>query len=67
MKPPLGLTPSFVYKRERINEIIEAMNRYIQAEYPIPVKWIEEYNELVEGCNKRTPPTGTTAVVKVRL
>ncbi|MDD4775886.1 MAG: hypothetical protein PHG75_05205 [Syntrophomonas sp.] len=45
--PPLGLAPKWVWQGKRITEIIEAMNRYITADLEIPIRWVEEYNELV--------------------
>lgn len=32
---------------ERINEIGEAICRYLNEDYIIPLEWVEEYNELV--------------------
>jgi hypothetical protein len=47
-RPPLGLIPRFVFESQRVNMIIEAIYRYIEAESPIPIEWIEEYNELIK-------------------
>jgi len=44
---PIGLKPKFVKDLERLNEIREAIVRYYDAELEIPIKWIEEYNELI--------------------
>ena len=51
-KPPLGLTPKFVRDMERAKEIYEAVGRYVVAEKPIPLEWVEELNELLskESC-----------------
>lgn len=46
-KPPLGLTPRNIWLSERLFDIKEAIKRYLDEDYPIPNKWIEEYNELV--------------------
>jgi uncharacterized FlaG/YvyC family protein len=46
-KPPIGLKPRFIHNEQRIHEIVEAMNRYIQVNKQIPIEWIDEYNELV--------------------
>ncbi len=46
-KPPLGLRPKFIVTESRIQEIKEAIERYIAVNYAIPAEWIEEYNELV--------------------
>lgn len=47
-KPPLGLKPRFIHDIERRIEIERAILRRMTVAYPIPVKWIEEYNELAE-------------------
>ena len=47
-KPPLGLIPRNIWLSKRLFDIKEAIKRYLDADYPIPDKWIEEYNELVE-------------------
>lgn len=48
-KPPLGITPKSLHYKLRIEEIGEAIVRYLNEDYVIPVEWIEEYNELVGG------------------
>ena len=48
IKPPIGLIPKRVRERERLNEIREAIVRYYDAEMEMPIKWIEEYNELIK-------------------
>lgn len=47
-KPPLGLKPRFLIEEERILEIRSAILRYIDDKFPIPIAWIEEYNELAK-------------------
>ena len=51
-KPPLGLRPRFVYEQQRIDEIEEAMVRYIGAAKEIPVEWLEERNSLIGNKKK---------------
>ena len=46
-KPPIGLTPRFIHDQHRTTEIGEAIIRYLQGDYPIPIEWVEEYNELL--------------------
>lgn len=48
-KPPLGVTPKYIWDSQRLNEIKRAMTDYIQADFKIPVEWVEEYNELLNG------------------
>jgi hypothetical protein len=45
-RPPLGLIPKRLHDELRINEIKAAMVRYMNAGYPIPCEWTEEYNQL---------------------
>ena len=50
-KPPLGLMPEHIFNHiqntERINEIIQAMKRYSEAQRPIPTVWIEELERRI--------------------
>lgn len=41
-KPPLGLMPEKIWNTKRRIDIIEAMNRYAEAEKKIPDEWIAE-------------------------
>lgn len=47
VKPPLGLKPQSINNSERLGEVRGAICRYYDAELEIPVKWVEEYNELI--------------------
>ncbi len=49
VKPPIGLRPKWVSDKERLNEVRSAIVRYYDAELKIPIKWIEEYNELIDS------------------
>ena len=58
-KPPLGLMPEWRHKELRLQEIREAIKRYLDANEPIPVNWIaEEYclREWLENRKKPQPP-----------
>lgn len=48
VKPPLGLMPKLFWDNERIADITNAVNRYMQEQQEIPIEWIEEYNNLVK-------------------
>ncbi len=56
-KPPLGLIPKAIFYElkgseavaERLELIIAAMNRYIEARKSIPKEWIEEYNQIIDS------------------
>lgn len=46
-KPPLGLVPKYIHEEKRLHAIREAIIRYVQEGYVIPLEWVEEYNELI--------------------
>ena len=47
-KPPIGIKPKFIHDSERMEEIMEAMERYSKAEMPIPLEWIVELRQLLK-------------------
>lgn len=47
-KPPIGIEPRWSHSCTRLDSIVKAVRRYIDAGLEIPVEWIEEYNELNE-------------------
>lgn len=47
-KPPLGLTPKYIWEAQRVQAISEAMDRYMSANKAIPLEWIQEYNNLIK-------------------
>ena len=46
-KPPIGLKPKFIHRKERINDILDAMERYTKAESLILPEWVDELRELI--------------------
>lgn len=46
VKPPLGLTPSNIWKELRLQDIDQAIGRYIASNMEIPNEWLEEYFDL---------------------
>jgi len=46
IKPPLGLTPKYVWEELRRREILAAMQRYAIAEKAAPIEWCNELAEL---------------------
>lgn len=42
MKPPVGLKPKRIHDSERLKDLIDAIERYSDAELPIPKEWVEE-------------------------
>lgn len=47
-KPPLGLKPKWLHDEQRLDEVVAAINRYIEAKKLIPQEWMEEYNLLIK-------------------
>ena len=47
-KPPLGLKPKYIHDKARVEEILDAMERYSYQRFPIPIEWIEELRGLIE-------------------
>lgn len=47
-RPPLGLRPRYVVVCLRIQEILEAMQRYATAPREIPREWVDELADLTE-------------------
>jgi len=52
VRPPLGIKPRFILDEYRRVEILEAIDRFIDAGEPINIAWIEEYNEIVKRLKK---------------
>lgn len=50
--PPLGLIPKNINDAKRFNEVCGALVRYYNANLPIEIEWVEEYNELVKKLYK---------------
>lgn len=46
--PPLGLTPKLIHNKKRVLEILDAMERYSEQRFPIPIEWVEELKELID-------------------
>ena len=47
VKPPLGIIPKKIWKEQRLGDLRDAIDRYLEANQRVPVEWIEEYNELL--------------------
>jgi hypothetical protein len=51
-KPPIGLLPQDLAderaRSARRNDIREAIDRYLHANWPVPIEWLKEWNELIE-------------------
>ena len=51
-KPPLGPTPRWLLDEQREIELRQAIERYIDAGYSIPMEWYQEWNEIIERLSK---------------
>lgn len=51
-KPPIGITPRWLLDEEREIELRQAIERYIDAGYSIPMEWYQEWNEIIERLSK---------------
>lgn len=52
-KPPLGLIPQKIRQEQRLQEIGDAIRRYLKdGDTTIPSEWIAEYNALVVGLRR---------------
>ncbi|MGH4125109.1 MAG: hypothetical protein ACREV6_19510 [Clostridium sp.] len=43
IKPPLGLTPNDIWQLQRLQDIKQAMGRYVSVDKEIPKEWVDEY------------------------
>lgn len=44
-KHPLGLEPRWIHDSKRAKDILDAIERYTDANMSIPKKWVEELKE----------------------
>jgi len=58
VKPPLGIIPKDMWKKQRLRELRDAVDRYLEANQRVPIEWIEEYNELLEDIRKGVDNNG---------
>ena len=49
VKPPLGIMPHDIWIEKRIQDLLEAMRRYSEANMVIPIEWIDELDQLIKG------------------
>jgi len=45
-EPPLGITPRYIHTEFRLQDILNAMLRYISDGKPIPAEWVDELEDL---------------------
>lgn len=48
--PPIGVRPYHIFEaemiEERIKELKEAIKRFVDSNYPLPIKIVKEYNDI---------------------
>lgn len=75
-KPPIGLCPKFIRDEQRIEEILEALDRamvqpdaYVQGPdtMTVPIEWIRELQCLVRGATLRRTERATNGVHVVMI
>lgn len=45
-KPPLGVLPKFLWDEQRMVDLTEAINRFMDANEPVPSEWVQELAEI---------------------
>jgi hypothetical protein len=46
-KPPIGIMPEYIWKLERIQDLKEAIYRYLDADCIPDKEWYDEYEKLI--------------------
>jgi len=65
IKLPLGLMPEFIWKEKRVEEIDQAIMRYIKSGKEVPIEWIREHYMLeVDIKSKNKPPSQLSVALK---
>lgn len=54
VKPPLGITPRKILDAERLKEITDGIQRFIEAGEDVPVAWIEELCEITNRMKQKS-------------
>lgn len=55
-RPPLGLMPEFIWREHRVDEIKNAMNRFLEDNVAPPKKWFDEIKEHENWLSKHEAP-----------
>lgn len=54
--PPIGVRPYHIFEaemmEERIKELKEAIKRFLDSNYPLPIQLVKEYSDLVRDLPK---------------
>jgi hypothetical protein len=43
---PIGLVPEHIWKIQRFEDVKAAIQRYKDANFPVPDEWVDEYSRL---------------------
>lgn len=60
-KPPMGVKPRHIHDMERFREIIDAINRYSDANLPVPKEWVREIRDIYYTALDKLQPIERTA------
>lgn len=52
-RPPLGLMPKNIWIEKRIEDIAQAIRRYIESSFHVPQEWIDEKEKLRKQLNNQ--------------
>lgn len=52
-KPPLGVTPKYLWDERRIRDLMGATARFIDEGEPVPKEWVEELLDLLTANQPR--------------
>lgn len=47
-KPPMGIIPKWKIEQDRLRDLQGCIHRYMEAELPLNLEWVTEYNELIK-------------------
>lgn len=47
-KPPIGIMPKYIWESQRLDELRQAIFRFLDDGRSISIEWINEYNELID-------------------
>jgi hypothetical protein len=46
-KPPLGIMPRKIWDDRRYFDLVDAINRYVEAKIDPPQEWLDEFSEIL--------------------
>jgi hypothetical protein len=51
-KQPIEIYPKHIWEALRLKDLKDAINRYTDANYIVPIEWVNEYNEFAKRITK---------------